>query len=201
MKRKLALCIMLLTLIVLVTTVFVGCDDKDSDKPSPIQLNENMTSEEIIDLLPSVKNLTYEFLGGKNTGILYTYRMKITNEGYELNYIYDDYTNTYVQYIDGTFIYLSSNSEENGKYNADLTEENLTYYKTFVNRTCNDIKTYFEDGTNWRIENGCLVFFIEPTTGSELYDNKIIYKDFNNSEVDFNYYLSLDIPTLEDDEE
>lgn len=202
MKRKLALCAISLVLIVIMAMAFVACGDKGGDKngnkPSPIQLTEDLTADEIIDLLPNIKNLTFEFIGGSESN-LYTYRMAVSGQGCITKYIYDNYENVYVTYLlENTVTFITVSAKGNTKFIKTLSDEEMEDYSNQLNTICEIIEYALEN--EWRIENNAFLYITDPTD-MEYYDGILIYKNFNTTELDFEYYLSLDIPLLSDSDE
>lgn len=199
MKKRFITVVISVLLIMVLSLMFVACDDKEDKKPASIQLTENTRADEILNLLPQIKNMTYEFVC-ENDPYNFTYRMKISKDGYILQYIYETYEETYVVYLQNnvvTLIHIELEEENCYKDISTISDDEVNDYDQLTSHLY-DIKLAVENQNMWRIEDGKLII-IEPNS-TEAVNHEITFKDFNCSEMNFEYYLSLNIPVFEDEE-
>ncbi|MCM1306006.1 MAG: hypothetical protein NC037_01900 [Bacteroides sp.] len=187
MEKKFSLVAIVIVLIVSVAFTLVACGEKNNDKPTPIQMTEDMTKENILELLPQIENLTYEFECG-DPQYHYTYQMKLSKNGYVLKYIYDKSESIAVYYFsDETETIIEYSGANWHKVVRPIENEQADTLNSYVDY----IKECLENNYEWRVEDGKLII-VDPN-GNQPMNGEITFKNFNCTDMEFKYYLSLDI--------
>ena len=160
-------------------TAFVACGENGEDKgrePSTakITLTEDMTVDDILVLLPQIENMTIDVKNSPTTtGSGYNLTIYISKIGTLLHYEYESG-------IINNEIYLFDDDE--------MRNEALSQYISEIKSTLFGVHEF--DRNDWIIEEGKLI------TYNQSHEREVVYKNFNCTEIDFDYYLSLDVPTF-----
>lgn len=193
MKKKVLLLLTALLLISITACIFVACnnDENNDDALPEITLNENMTIDEITNILSNyVKNFEITYNTYEQERLIWERNYKVTERGYVFNSIThnisSDSTYYRAEFYEGTdCYYLHSNTERNEKDGYVVNYSGYNYDFSSINSDAQSALDYcfesYNDGkAELTIKDNQLIFGVSLNA---LSSNKIIISNFNKTNL------------------
>lgn len=216
MKKKWIAIVVSVALIAVSALLFAACDGNEKNGAKKIVLTEDMTAEQILELLSQIENVTW-----KETSVIKIDDDIISSSGlsaWNKNGAIAENLDTHetiVYYFDEDGITrIDITHNDDGFYNVhretfEINSEEYVFGKTMFDEIIGVISECLQGDTveykgaifnisEWKVVDGELKISLHAEVDGIVLTAEIVFFDFNSTEIDFEPYLSLESTEADD---